>query len=186
VARSQQPGQVTIEDRGVEEVADQSEWGAVFDVIVHPGSRRDLLKRVHVGPVSEWATLHLVGEAVRSVDGDDLGGHAPGNAEMPGPPCHAISQGQRPAVDSSHSNHARTKGQLDVDVEAEIEADIDGSMDRSTLRVALRGVGTAYYLIHSMGGSGSERSFADHDRYAAQNFAGESGALDRIVYLGGL
>lgn len=59
-------------------------------------------------------------------------------------------------------------------------------MERSSLRSALRGVGAAYYLIHSMGGAGSERSFAEYDRYAAENFARESGAVERIIYLGGL
>ncbi|MBV9282302.1 MAG: NmrA family NAD(P)-binding protein [Chloroflexi bacterium] len=60
------------------------------------------------------------------------------------------------------------------------------AMDRSSLRQALRGVRAAYYLIHSMGGPGSERSFAEYDRYAARNFALEGRDLDRIIYLGGL
>ncbi len=59
-------------------------------------------------------------------------------------------------------------------------------MDRSSLREALQGVGTAYYLIHSMGGSGSERTFVEYDRYAAQNFVLEGRGLERIIYLGGL
>jgi len=59
-------------------------------------------------------------------------------------------------------------------------------LDRSSLRVALRGVGAAYYLVHSMGSGRSEEAFAEMDRYAAQNFAREAGRLERIVYLGGL
>src|SRR5579872_1347351 len=59
-------------------------------------------------------------------------------------------------------------------------------LERSTLRNALQGVGAAYYLIHSMGEPGSERHFAEYDRYAAQNFALEGRHLERIIYLGGL
>src|SRR5207248_2693248 len=59
-------------------------------------------------------------------------------------------------------------------------------LDRASLRAALRGVRAAYYLIHSMGGGGSDRTFAEYDRYAAQNFALEGRGLERIIYLGGL
>jgi uncharacterized protein YbjT (DUF2867 family) len=59
-------------------------------------------------------------------------------------------------------------------------------MDCSSLRTALKGVEAAYYLVHSMGGSGSERTFAEYDRYAAHNFALEGRDLPRIIYLGGL
>jgi len=54
-----------------------------------------------------------------------------------------------------------------------------------TLRPALHGVETAYYLVHSMA---SGRGFGDLDLEAARNFAraaGEAG-VRRIVYLGGL
>jgi len=59
-------------------------------------------------------------------------------------------------------------------------------LDRSSLRNALRGVGAAYYLVHSMGSGRSEDAFAALDRYAAQNFAREGTHLERILYLGGL
>src|SRR5579859_1081291 len=59
-------------------------------------------------------------------------------------------------------------------------------MDRSSLRMALDGVFAAYYLIHSMGGRGSERTFVEYDRFAAQNFALEGRNLERVIYLGGL
>jgi uncharacterized protein YbjT (DUF2867 family) len=51
---------------------------------------------------------------------------------------------------------------------------------------ALDGCRTAYYLIHSMGASGSE--FAARDRQAAVNFgeAARAAGTERIVYLGGL
>jgi uncharacterized protein YbjT (DUF2867 family) len=58
-------------------------------------------------------------------------------------------------------------------------------LDTATLRQAMHGVGTAYYLVHSMGSRGD---FEVEDRRAAGNFAqaaGEAG-VRRIVYLGGL
>jgi uncharacterized protein YbjT (DUF2867 family) len=60
-----------------------------------------------------------------------------------------------------------------------------GCLDRTTLRLAMAGVHTAYYLVHSMGSAGK---FEEQDRIAAENFAvaaGESG-IRRIIYLGGL
>lgn len=58
-------------------------------------------------------------------------------------------------------------------------------LDRSSLRTALEGVQTAYYLVHLMSGS---QDFEEEDRQAAINFAAaaqESG-VQRIIYLGGL
>ncbi len=54
-----------------------------------------------------------------------------------------------------------------------------------TLRPALEGVETAYYLVHSMGSGGS---FAEADRTAAAAFgrAALAAGVRRIVYLGGL
>src|SRR3954471_1557008 len=57
--------------------------------------------------------------------------------------------------------------------------------DPATLPPALRGVDTAYYLVHSMGSRGD---FVEEDRAAAKAF-GEAAAAEgvrRIVYLGGL
>jgi uncharacterized protein YbjT (DUF2867 family) len=58
-------------------------------------------------------------------------------------------------------------------------------LDRPSLDAALRGVGVAYYLVHSMGSSGS---FEETDRQAAANFgaAAKAAGVGRIVYLGGL
>lgn len=58
-------------------------------------------------------------------------------------------------------------------------------MDPATLKNALEGVETAYYLIHLMG-SGDD--FEEKDRIAAQNFAAaaKNGGVRRIIYLGGL
>ncbi len=55
----------------------------------------------------------------------------------------------------------------------------------ASLGPALTGVGTAFYLIHSMG---SEGGFAQQDRQAATNFAQAARAarVRRIIYLGGL
>lgn len=58
-------------------------------------------------------------------------------------------------------------------------------LDRASLESALHGVDVAYYLVHSMGSSGS---FEESDRKGARNFgeaAGEAG-VGRIIYLGGL
>src|SRR5690349_14929469 len=58
-------------------------------------------------------------------------------------------------------------------------------LDTDRIARALDGVDTAYYLVHSMGSSGS---FAETDRRAAASFAtAAAGAgVRRIVYLGGL
>ena len=54
------------------------------------------------------------------------------------------------------------------------------------LAAALDGCRTAYYLIHSMGGSGG--GFAARDRQAAVNFgeAARAAGVERVLYLGGL
>ena len=58
-------------------------------------------------------------------------------------------------------------------------------LDPGSLREAMTGVDTAYYLVHSMGSSGK---FVEEDREAAQNFAGAAreAGVKRIIYLGGL
>ncbi len=58
-------------------------------------------------------------------------------------------------------------------------------LDRSSLDAALRGMDVAYYLVHSMGSSGS---FVEEDRQAARHFgeAARAAGVSRIVYLGGL
>ena len=58
-------------------------------------------------------------------------------------------------------------------------------LDRPSLDEALRGVHTAYYLVHLMSGS---RDFEREDRQAATNFAGAArqAGVRRLVYLGGL
>jgi uncharacterized protein YbjT (DUF2867 family) len=58
-------------------------------------------------------------------------------------------------------------------------------LDPATLDPALRGVRTAYYLVHSLG---TRSSFEEHDRRAAHNFAAAARAagVQRIVFLGAL
>jgi len=58
-------------------------------------------------------------------------------------------------------------------------------LDPASVRAAMAGVDTAYYLVHSMG---STQSFEEQDRAAAQNFANAArdAGVHRIIYLGGL
>jgi uncharacterized protein YbjT (DUF2867 family) len=58
-------------------------------------------------------------------------------------------------------------------------------LDADSLAAALRGVHTAYYLVHSMA---SSRDYADKDRRGAELFASAARAsgVRRIIYLGGL
>ncbi|MEO8084037.1 MAG: SDR family oxidoreductase [Ardenticatenales bacterium] len=58
-------------------------------------------------------------------------------------------------------------------------------LDPASLDAALQGVEAAYYLVHSMGSSGS---FEETDRQGALNFgaAAKAAGVRRIIYLGGL
>jgi len=58
-------------------------------------------------------------------------------------------------------------------------------LETASLPHPLRGVNTAYHLIHSMG---SADSFEEQDRWAAQNFAraARKSGVQRVIYLGGL
>ena len=58
-------------------------------------------------------------------------------------------------------------------------------LDPDSLRSALEGVDTAYYLVHSMGASGD---FEEQDRLGARNFAraARERGVRRVIYLGGL
>ena len=69
--------------------------------------------------------------------------------------------------------------------EQHTEVALGDVLDRSSLDTALRGVETAYYLVHSMG---TARDFEQEDRIAATNFAQAAAAagVRRIIYLGGL
>jgi uncharacterized protein YbjT (DUF2867 family) len=70
-------------------------------------------------------------------------------------------------------------------IAGDTEAVAGDALDPASLERAMRGVVTAYYLIHSMDAS---RDFESLDRAAARNFANAAGiaGVRRIVYLGGL
>jgi uncharacterized protein YbjT (DUF2867 family) len=57
--------------------------------------------------------------------------------------------------------------------------------DADTLKQAMGGIHTAYYLIHALGGT---RSFVEQDRRAAEVFAAVAAqaGVQKIIYLGGL
>lgn len=80
---------------------------------------------------------------------------------------------------------ARQPGALAARVGPATEVVAGDVLDRPSLDAALRGIDAAYYLIHSMGASGS---FEAADRQAARNFgeAARAAGVRRIVYLGGL
>lgn len=63
-----------------------------------------------------------------------------------------------------------------------VEGDV---LDFRSVRSAMVGVRSAYYLVHSMG---STQSFEEQDRTGAQNFAiaARDAGVQRIIYLGGL
>ena len=67
----------------------------------------------------------------------------------------------------------------------QVEVVTGDALEPESLDSALRGVDTAYYLIHSMNG---DAQFAGRDRLAADNFreAAERQSVRRIIYLGGL
>jgi uncharacterized protein YbjT (DUF2867 family) len=80
---------------------------------------------------------------------------------------------------------SRRPGYLEARVGPGTEV-VRGDVSRPrTLRPALEGVETAYYLVHSMGSGGS---FAEADRAAAAAFgrAARAAGVRRLVYLGGL
>jgi uncharacterized protein YbjT (DUF2867 family) len=58
-------------------------------------------------------------------------------------------------------------------------------LEPATLREALKGVDSAFYMIHSMG---SSKGFEEQDRMAAGHFAvaARAAGVQRIIYLGGL
>ena len=67
----------------------------------------------------------------------------------------------------------------------QVEVAVGDALNPQDLSIALRGVETAYYLIHSMSGGAS---FGDLDVRAARAFgsAAREAGVQRIIYLGGL
>src|SRR4029077_15423287 len=81
---------------------------------------------------------------------------------------------------------ARDPGKLsDRPWSDDVEIAVADVMDGSAVAGALEGVDVAYYLIHSLG---TDASFEQRDRTAAQTFAAAAKAdgVQRIVYLGGI
>ncbi len=80
---------------------------------------------------------------------------------------------------------ARRPEVLSEKIGSSTEAMAGDVLDRASLDRAFKGVETAYYLVHSMGSSGS---FEEADRVAASNFgeAAKAAGVERIIYLGGL
>lgn len=59
-------------------------------------------------------------------------------------------------------------------------------LEKASLTGALRGIHSAFYLVHSM--AGGRAGFEQRDREAAENFADAAGraGVRRVIYLGGL
>lgn len=78
---------------------------------------------------------------------------------------------------------ARNPERLNGRVGATTEVVRGDVLDPDTLAGALSGVGTAYYMVHSMG---SREEFQDLDRRAAKNFgtAAREAGVSKIIYLG--
>jgi uncharacterized protein YbjT (DUF2867 family) len=80
---------------------------------------------------------------------------------------------------------ARNRAALRGRVAATTEVVQGDCLEASSLKLAMTGVDTAYYLVHSMGAAAS---FEEQDRVAAMNFgnAAKEAKVKRVVYLGGL
>ncbi len=78
-----------------------------------------------------------------------------------------------------HPEALRAKALPGIEV---VEGDV---LNAASVQAAMACVGTAYYLVHSMG---STQSFEEQDRTAALNFANAARdvGVQRIIYLGGL
>ena len=90
-----------------------------------------------------------------------------------------VAAGYRVRASARNVEVLEARGWDEVDL---VQAD---ALDVDSLRDALAGVDTAYYLVHSMAAG---RDFAAIDRQAAGNFAraAADAGVRRIVYLGGL
>lgn len=80
---------------------------------------------------------------------------------------------------------ARNPAHLASETGSQVEIVQGDVLTGSGLREALKGVATAYYLVHSMGSSGK---FEEQDKLGAENFgaAAKAEGVKKIVYLGGL
>jgi uncharacterized protein YbjT (DUF2867 family) len=76
--------------------------------------------------------------------------------------------------------------QVDEDISSKVEIVEGNTFSIGSLRNALNGIDTAYYLIHSM--RSKKGDFEDLDRISARNFIDECllAGVKRVIYLGGL
>ncbi len=91
-------------------------------------------------------------------------------------------------VEHGHQVRAAVRTPAKLDVErwgGAVEVVRGDVLEPETLEAAFAGVGTAYYLVHSIGGHGD---WAARDRQAAANVrdAAAAGGAEQLVYLGGL
>lgn len=82
------------------------------------------------------------------------------------------------------------RARLLVTAGADMEVVKGDLLQNEGLEEAMRGIHSAYYLVHSMGGRSVLRNleFAEQDKVAARNFISSAGAggVKRVIYLGGL
>jgi uncharacterized protein YbjT (DUF2867 family) len=94
---------------------------------------------------------------------------------------------QRLLQNSSYSLRllVRNTNKIQTHIAEKVEICEGNTFDVSSLRKALSGIDTAFYLIHSMG---SKKNYRDLDRKSAENFriACREAGVKRIIYLGGL
>ena len=79
----------------------------------------------------------------------------------------------------------RNRNKVQVTIADQVEMHEGSTFDKESLAAALNGIDTAFYLIHSMGGTEDYRNL---DRVSAENFrdASIAAGVRRIIYLGGL
>src|SRR5512140_2479472 len=89
-----------------------------------------------------------------------------------------VSDGRQVRCLARRPERVRARFGVGVDV---VQGDC---LDAPSLRSAMAGIDTAFYLVHSMASPGR---FEDLDRQAARRFGAAAAAgVRRIVYLGGL
>lgn len=92
-----------------------------------------------------------------------------------------VEQSQEPG-DTTHEKQLGDSESIPEPSRETVTADL---LKPETLPAALRGIETAFYLVHSMG---TNSDFSQQDRKAAENFVAEADrqGVKRIIYLGGL
>ncbi|BFU78727.1 SDR family oxidoreductase [Arcobacter sp. 15-2] len=78
----------------------------------------------------------------------------------------------------------RNKNSLSKEVLKDLEVIEGDTFDKDKLRLALKDVDTAYYMVHSL----NKENYKDLDKISAQNFidVAEECGVKRVIYLGGL